>query len=108
MFLATHFDIFLAIESKISPKMSMFFNATGTYMRMVKIDIFQAKNIKSSYLEFQKSNIPQRKLKTHEIRIQLENIRITAKEFLKISIFFNFLDMLEDPQKIQFSIFQKF
>ena len=39
---------------------------------------FKPKIIKSSYFEFQKSYIPQRKLKTHEIRIQLKKIRITA------------------------------
>ena len=81
LFLATYFDIFLAIESKISPKMSLFLMLLAPIWERSKLTFFKPKIIKSSYFEFQKSYIPQRKLKTYEIRIQLEKIRITARNF---------------------------
>ena len=87
LFLATYFDIFLAIESKISPKMSIFLMLLATIWEWSKLTFFKPKNIKSSYFEFQKSYIPQRKLKTHEIRIQQEKIRITAKNKKKLNFF---------------------
>ena len=105
LFLATYFDIFLAIESKISPKMSIFLMLLAPIWEWSKLTFFKPKIIKSSYFEFQKSYIPQRKLKTYKIRIQLEkkNQNLWKKKF-----FFNFLDMLKDPKKFQFSVFQKF
>ena len=82
LFLATYFDIFLAIESKISPKMSIFWMLLAPIWEWSKLTFFKPKIIKGSYFEFQKSNIPQRKLKTHEVRI-------TAKFFLKNQFFFS-------------------
>ena len=87
LFLATYFDIFLAIESKISPKMSIFLMLLTTIWEWSKLTFFKPKNIKSSYFEFQKSYIPQRKLKTHEIRIHQEKIRITAKNLKNLNFF---------------------
>ena len=57
LFLATYFDIFLAIESKISPKMSIFLMLLATIWEWSKLTFFKPKNIKSSYFEFQKSYI---------------------------------------------------
>ena len=60
--------------------MSIFLMLLAPIWEWSKLTFFKPKIIKSSYFEFQKSYIPQRKLKTHEIRIQLEKIRITAKK----------------------------
>ena len=57
LFLATYFDIFLAIESKISPKMSIFLMLLAPIWEWSKLTFFKPKNIKSSYFEFQKSYI---------------------------------------------------
>ena len=106
LFLATYFDIFLAIESKISSKMSIFLMLLAPIWEWSKLTFFKPKIIKSSYFEFQKSYIPQRKLKTYEIRIQLEKIRINARNFKKFN-FFQFSWHAQGPKKIQSSVFQE-
>ena len=58
LFLATYFDIFLAIESKISPKVSIFLTLLAPIWEWSKLTFFKPKIIKSSYFEFQKSYIP--------------------------------------------------
>ena len=86
--------------------MSIFLMLLAPIWEWSKLTFFKPKIIKSSYFEFQKSNIPQRKLKTHEIRIQLEKIRINTKNFKKIN-FFQFSWHARGPQKISVFRFQK-
>ena len=108
LFLATYLDIFLAIESKISPKMSIFLMLLAPIWEWSKLTFFKPKNIKSSYFEFQKSYVPQRKLKTHEIRIQQEKIRITAKNKKNLNFFSIFLTCSRTPKKFSFPFSKNF
>ena len=71
-----------------------------------KLTFFKPKIIKNPYFESQKSYIPQRKLKTYEIRIQLEKIRINARNFKKFN-FFQFSWHARGPQKIAVVRFPK-
>ena len=99
LFLATYFDIFLAIESKISPKMSIFLMLLAPIWEWSKLTFFKPKIIKTSYFEFQKSYIPQRKLTTYERRIQLgKNENLFKKWFFKKK--FQFSRQAWGPQQI--------
>ena len=77
-------------------------------MRMVKIDIFQAKNHQKFIFWVSKELYTSKEAENTWNKDSARKTKNHSKKNLKNSIFFNFLDMLEDPQKIQFSIFQKF
>ena len=76
---------------------------------MVKIDIFQAKKHQKFIFWVSKELYTSKEAENtwnKDSAIKNEN---HCKKFFKKSIFFNFLDMLEDPKKFQFSKnFEKF
>ena len=90
----------------ISPKMSILLMLLAPIWEWSKLTFFKPKIIKNPYFESQKSYIPQRKLKTYEIRIQLEKIRINARNFKKFN-FFQFSWHARGPQKISVFRFPK-
>ena len=108
LFLAVHFDIYLAIESKITPKWSKFLMQLALVWWCSKLTFFKAKQIKTLNFELQKSYIPQKKAKNmYNKDLERKNENFCKKDFF-FFFFFNFLDMLEDPEKFRCSIFQKF
>ena len=77
-------------------------------MTIVKIDIFQAKKHQNFNFELQKSHIPQKKA---ENMYNMDSARKKENLYKKMIFFvniFNFLEMLNDPQKFRIQNFQKF
>ena len=77
-------------------------------MTRVKIDIFQAKKHQNFNFELQKSYIPQKKAENiYNMDSARKNENLCKKMIFFVNIF-NFLEMLDDPQKFRIQIFQKF
>ena len=75
---------------------------------IVKIDIFQAKKHQNFNFELQKSYIPQKKAENmYNMDSARKNENLCKKMIFFVNIF-NFLEMLDDPQKFRIQIFQKF
>ena len=109
LFLAVHFDIYLAIESKITPKWSKLLMQPALVWRSSNLTCYKPKRIKTLDFELQKSYAPQKKKpKACTIRILREKNENFCKKDFSSSFFINFLDMLEDPQISKCLIFQKF
>ena len=77
-------------------------------MTIVKIDIFQAKKHQNFNFELQQSYIPQKKAENiNNMDSARKNENLCKKMIFFVNIF-NFLEMLDDPQKFRIQIFQKF
>ena len=90
LFLAVHFDIYLAIESKITPKWSKFLMQLAQVWWCSKLTFFKAKQIKTLNFELQKSYIPQKKAKNmYNKDLERKNENFCKKDFffLFFSIF---------------------
>ena len=77
-------------------------------MTMVKNDIFQAKKHQNFNFELQKSYIPQKKAENmYNMDSARKNENLCKKMIFFVNIF-NFLEMLNDPQNLEFKFFKNF
>ena len=97
---ATYFDVYLAIESKNILKWGIFLMLLAIGWQRSSLDNSSQKTSKFQILSYKRVIYLKRKLRSCTIRIQQENNENLCKKIIFLVNIFNFLELLDDPQKI--------